>query len=290
MIPLDHLNAVSTADFVAALGAVFEYAPWVAEQAAAHRPFATLSALHSAMLAAVEAAPPDEQLRFLGGHPDLAGGQVHGMAAFSQSEQDALGLSGLDPARSARLQAMNAEYRGRFGIPFILCARRHTRASVLDRLAKRLQSTPEAERLAALAEIALITRLRLAVLVDGPGMPETSGYLSTHVLDTALARPGAGIPVELFEIDDGAALPRVQGVTNADGRTDAPLLSGGPLRIGQYELRFRVAAYFAGLGVLQANPPFLDVIPIRFSIAEPETHYHVPLLVSPGAYTTYRGS
>jgi 2-oxo-4-hydroxy-4-carboxy-5-ureidoimidazoline decarboxylase len=110
------------------------------------------------------------------------------------------------------------------------------------------------------------------------------------VLNTALARPAQGVPVSLLEIDAGAALPLAEGVTNADGRTEAPLLSGAPLRIGVYELRFRVAAYFAGLGLPVSNPPFVDEIPVRFSVAEPETHYHVPLLVSPGAYTTYRGS
>ena len=81
-------------------------------------------------------------------------------------------------------------------------------------------------------------------------------------------------------------LPLVRAITNADGRTDAPLLSGRPLRIGRYELRFEVGAYFGG----DAEPAFLDVIPVRFGIAEAEAHYHVPLLVSPVAFSTYRGS
>jgi 2-oxo-4-hydroxy-4-carboxy-5-ureidoimidazoline decarboxylase len=79
-------------------------------------------------------------------------------------------------------------------------------------------------------------------------------------------------------------------VTNADGRTDAPLLGGGPLRIGSYEIAFHMGPYFAAQAVATSRPPFLDVVPIRFAIAEPEAHYHVPLLASPWAYSTYRGS
>ncbi len=79
-------------------------------------------------------------------------------------------------------------------------------------------------------------------------------------------------------------------LSNRDGRTDAPLIGGRPLPIGRYELRFHVGAYFAGLGVAQGDPPFLDVVPVQFAIAEPEGHYHVPLLVTPWSYSTYRGS
>ena len=79
-------------------------------------------------------------------------------------------------------------------------------------------------------------------------------------------------------------------VTNADGRTEAPLLGGAPLRIGHYQLEFHIGAYFAARGAAASEPPFLDVVPVRFAIAEPEGHYHVPLLVSPWSYSTYRGS
>ena len=82
----------------------------------------------------------------------------------------------------------------------------------------------------------------------------------------------------------------LSAATNADGRTDAPLLSGGSFRTGAYELVFHVGAYFRGAGVPVAEPPFLDAVPIRFTLAEPDGHYHVPLLVSPWSYSTYRGS
>lgn len=289
MTTLDALNAASPADFTAALAEVFEHAPWVAAQGAAARPFLTVTALHAAMFAAVEGAPVEEQVRFLCGHPELAGAAARRgtMAAFSVEEQASLGLDGLD---DAGFDAMNRGYRARFGIPFILCIRRHGRASLLRQFQRRLGGTPDGERAAALREVFLITRLRIAALVDGAGMPEVNGRLSTHVLSTTLAQPGAGIPVSLYNLDGSAAALLTEGVTNGDGRTDAPLLHGAPLRIGEYELRFQVAAYFARVGLPQSDPPFLDTIPVRFSISEPEAHYHVPLLVSPGAYTTYRGS
>jgi 2-oxo-4-hydroxy-4-carboxy-5-ureidoimidazoline decarboxylase len=81
-----------------------------------------------------------------------------------------------------------------------------------------------------------------------------------------------------------------RATTNRDGRTDEPLIGGRPLPIGRYELRFHVGDYFAGGGAPQAEPPFLDVVPVRFAIAEAEGHYHVPLLVTPWSYCTYRGS
>jgi 5-hydroxyisourate hydrolase len=117
------------------------------------------------------------------------------------------------------------------------------------------------------------------------------GRLTTHVLDTAHGRPAAGVAVELWRVDqNGARDLLVSTHTNDDGRTDAPLLQAETLRAGTFELVFGVGPYFAGLGIPLAGPPFLDTIPIRFTIADPLAHYHVPLLVSPWAYSTYRGS
>lgn len=117
------------------------------------------------------------------------------------------------------------------------------------------------------------------------------GRLSTHVLDTALGRPAAAVPIELHRLEKSGAWTLVKSaVTNGDGRTDAPLLIGDDYKPGTYMISFSVAAYFARKGVPQASPPFLDVIPLRFTIGELDGHYHVPLLVSPWSFSTYRGS
>lgn len=113
------------------------------------------------------------------------------------------------------------------------------------------------------------------------------GRLTTHVLDTAAGRPGAGMAVELC---DGVGRKLAAGRTNGDGRLDGALLEGAALAVGRYQLRFHVADYFKSTGMALPDPPFLDVVTIEFGIADPTAHYHVPLLVSPFSYTTYRGS
>ncbi len=283
------LNDAPVDDFVAAIGEIFENAPWIAAEAAALRPFATVTALHDAMMTIVRNAPLDTKLTFLRGHPELAGkvARAGAMTAASIAEQGSLGLNRLSDAAFERFEAVNAAWRAKFGFPFIVCVRRHTRDSILACFARRLDNAVATEIDASLDEIAFISRLRLVEKLTGPGMPVTNGRLSTHVLDTVRGRPAAGVAVSLHEIGANETALLAQTVTNADGRTDAPLIADQPLRIGTYELRFEIGAYFAGLG---ADSPFFDVVPVRFRIAEPEAHYHVPLLASPWTYTTYRGS
>lgn len=115
------------------------------------------------------------------------------------------------------------------------------------------------------------------------------GRLTTHVLDTAHGRPGAGIAIDLYRVD--ATRTRIaQATTNADGRCERPLLEGEGFEVGVYELVFRAGNYFAGQGVTMAKPRFLDEVVIRFGVSDPAAHYHVPLLISPYGYSTYRGS
>ena len=117
------------------------------------------------------------------------------------------------------------------------------------------------------------------------------GRLSTHVLDVVAGRPAAGVAIDLHRYGaDGSAALVKHVVTNADGRTDEPLLIGAAFQTGTYTLTFHIAAYFRRTGSPTADPPFLDSVPLRFTIAEPDGHYHVPLLASPWAYSTYRGS
>jgi 5-hydroxyisourate hydrolase len=115
------------------------------------------------------------------------------------------------------------------------------------------------------------------------------GRLTTHVLDTASGKPGAGILVELYRLE-GERRQIAVATTNADGRCDRPLLEGESFVPGIYELLFRAGNYFAGRGVALPQPRFLDEVVIRFGIADPAAHYHVPLLISPFGYSTYRGS
>lgn len=117
-----------------------------------------------------------------------------------------------------------------------------------------------------------------------------TGRLTTHVLDTAQGRPAANLRIELWRLDSDERTLLKTTRTNADGRTDTPLLAGDELTAGVYELVFAVGDYFAEQPVATAAPPFLDRVPVRFGIADAEGHYHVPLLASPWAYSTYRGS
>jgi 2-oxo-4-hydroxy-4-carboxy-5-ureidoimidazoline decarboxylase len=290
MFQLDYLNTCPADAFAAALGEIFEHSPWVAQGAAPRRPFPTVTALHDAMMAVVRTAPRDRQLSFLQAHPELGSkvGRAPVLTEASRDEQGGLGLDRLSDEEFERFNRLNARYRERFGFPFIICVRRHTRDSILRQFERRVEHATEVEFATAIDEIGLITRLRLVAAVDGPGKPRTQGHLSTHVLDNVRGGPAAGIKVALYEVGASARALILTALTNADGRTDAPLLGGGPLRIGTYELQFTVGDYFRGAAA--ADPPFLDVVPIRFSIAEPEGHYHVPLLVTPWSYSTYRGS
>lgn len=119
-----------------------------------------------------------------------------------------------------------------------------------------------------------------------------AGWLSTHVLDTAHGRPAAGMLVELWRLADGGAARELlfSAPTNADGRTDAPLVEQGMLRQGVYELVFFVGDYFRSDEEDLPTVVFLDRVPVRFGVADPDAHYHVPLLATPWSYSTYRGS
>ncbi len=119
-------------------------------------------------------------------------------------------------------------------------------------------------------------------------MPD--GYLTTHVLDTARGMPAGGMKVELFRIVDEARTLIATKLTNADGRTDGPILPADEFVTGTFELVFHAGAYFDRVGLTEDAPRFVNVVPVRFGISDKTSHYHVPLLVSPFSFSTYRGS
>lgn len=290
---LAELNACRSDDFVAALANIFEYSPWIAEQAAAARPFAGVRALFEAMTSAVARAPAERRLELIKAHPDLADKtqRAAGLTAESNAEQNSVGLDRLSDAEYEAFERVNDAYRAKFGFPYIVCVRRQTRDSILRDFERRLPNDVATEIKASVAEICRIAALRLDQLVAADDRLPVVGRLSTHVLDNHNGKPAAGIALELVELSAlGQSRVVTRALTNADGRTDAPLIGGRPVPIGRYELRFAVGDYFAARGVPLSDPPFLDVIPLRFAVSEPEGHLHVPLLVTPWSYATYRGS
>ena len=119
-------------------------------------------------------------------------------------------------------------------------------------------------------------------------MPD--GYLTTHVLDTARGLPAEGMKVDLYRIDGADWTHLTTKITNSDGRTDGPILPADEFRVGKYELLFYVGEYLDRIGAPAEVPRFLDEVPIRFGISDRTSHYHVPLLISPFSFSTYRGS
>lgn len=117
-----------------------------------------------------------------------------------------------------------------------------------------------------------------------------SGRLTTHVLDTALGKPAQGLKIDLFAIEGETRRLLRTVKTNSDGRVDGPMLDGEAFRVGTYELLFHAGDYLRATGASLPEPAFLDLIPLRFGIADAASHYHVPLLLSPFSYSTYRGS
>ncbi len=183
-------------------------------------------------------------------------------------------------------EAGSTAYEARFGFPFIVCVRRLTPPFVLRGLERRLANTPGSG-----------THRRPGR--DRRTSPACAWWIASPA--RACRRPPA-ICRRTSSIPPAARRPRAsaskcsaratlihEAVTNHDGRTDAPLLADGPLRIGRYELRFHVEDYYAGWPNV-TDPPWYDVIPIRFGVSEPEGHYHIPLLLGAWTYTTYRGS
>ena len=273
---LEELNDLAPNEFAEALDGVFEHASWVAAAVAPYHPFTSSASLHATLMHVVQEAPEEQLLAFLRGHPELTADKLStDLTDASRAEQEGLAMHQAESAGA--LPALNQAYRERFGFPFIVCVTRHTAEDVLRNLHARILHEPCEERERALAEISHITWLRLLVRLGG--VPKF-GYLSTHVLDTQLGAPAAGLALSLFQENQQVC----KTVTDQDGRVGA--LLPAPLRQGLYELVFDVGSYFAKRGI----PTLYTLVPIRFMVTLPETNYHIPLLLSPYGYTTYQGS
>ena len=245
---LSELNACSKDEFVGALANIFEYSPWIAEQAASARPFAGVNQLFAAMKATVDRAAPELRLALIRAHPDLANKtqRAAGLTAESNAEQNSVGLDRLSDAEYEAFERVNNAYRAKFEFPYIVCVRRHTKDSILRDFERRLPNDAKTETQKSIEEICRIAALRVDQLVTADDRLQVQGRLSTHVLDTHSGKPAVGITVELVELSNlGASRVVTRAVTNADGRTDQPLIGGRPVPIGRYELTFSVGSYFA---------------------------------------------
>ena len=202
-------------------------------------------------------------------------------AGWSQFEQGGVASAGEDVLDV--LAAANREYQARFGHIFIVCATGKSAAEMLALLRERLPNSPDAELALAAAEQRKITALRLKKLLsEGLGV----SALTTHVLDTSLGRPAAGVGVTLERREAGVFIELGRGRTDADGRCRELLPPGVSLQPSVYRLSFDSGAYFGERGV----PAFYPQVSVVFEVREPAQHHHVPLLLSPFGYSTYRGS
>eukprot|EP00591_Stephanopyxis_turris_P001204 CAMPEP_0195525126 /NCGR_PEP_ID=MMETSP0794_2-20130614/25377_1 /TAXON_ID=515487 /ORGANISM="Stephanopyxis turris, Strain CCMP 815" /LENGTH=292 /DNA_ID=CAMNT_0040655501 /DNA_START=167 /DNA_END=1042 /DNA_ORIENTATION=+ len=268
------------------LAGIYEHSQWVAtefsQQRDTHSSIETVTALATAMKIIVDNACHERKMELLNAHPDLCEkvGKFEELTDSSKEEQSRAGLSSLTSAEMERFTMLNTSYKQKFSFPFILAVRNASKYTVLAALDGRLPNPVEKEFVAALEQVHKIAWMRLLANLNTQG---SQGFLTCHVLDTANGCPAAKMRIELHRIspEEDAGLVG-EFVTNEDGRLDSgPALKGRNFKVGIYQWTFYVADYFASRGSTTAGQPFLDEIPLRFGIDNPDDHYHVPLLVSP---------
>lgn len=285
-LSLEELNTMDADAFEATLGSIYEHSSWVARVVFAKRPYSSVRALADTMAAAVDASAETDKLTLLNAHPDLAGKAA--LTACSSEEQVRAGLDKCTKEELTQFTELNNAYRAKFGWPFIMAVRNATTRAILGAFERRLKNDSCAERSECLLQIHKIAYMRLLAAVK----PAPTGFLTCHVLDTARGCPAAGMRLTLRRLINNKAYIIGHWFTNEDGRLPGgPALKGAAHRSGTYEWTFYVGEYFLRAGVTtNQGTPFFDEVPIRFGIGDPESHYHVPLLVSPAGCSTYRGS
>jgi hydroxyisourate hydrolase len=284
---LAELNGLGDAAAVSELLRCCGSTRWAHEMAGA-RPFASVDAMTAAADTISAGLDRADWLEAFSAHPQIGSsgsGRSSGSSGSSASSGDwsAAEQAGAASASSdvlARLSEANREYEARFGYIFIVCATGKSAQEMLRLLEGRLDNDPLIEIRIAANEQRKITHLRIAKLL------ESSGRITTHVLDTSRGCPGAGMRVVL-EIRNGDAWSHVgQGTTDANGRL-ATLTGNQPIIAGDYRLTFDTGGYLRARGAADA---FFPDVTITFTVADASQHFHVPLLLNPFGYSTYRGS
>lgn len=286
-------------DILAVLGGIYEHSSWIAETFYSEHvegkdisnTITNVRDLFQVMSSIVDKSTKEQKMDLLCAHPDLCAkiDALKKLTKSSQQEQSNAGLDTLTDAERNSFSIMNREYRNKFGFPFILAARHVTKYTVLSAIEGRLQLSIEAEFAGALFQVSKIAWMRLLAALQITGQ---KGFLTCHVLDTANGCPAANMRIQLHRITpvESAGLLK-EFITNDDGRLPGgPALKEEEFLVGTYQWIFFVGDYFARKHTKTMGIPFLDEIPLRFGMDDPEEHYHVPLLVSPWSYSTYRGS
>ena len=254
-------------------------ARWV-DEVLAGAPYGDVDALVAHARAVATPLSEDELNEALAQHPRI-GEQGDRMSQAEQSAPDAD-----DAELAVRIAEGNREYEQKFGRVFLIRAAGRTRAEILIELRRRLALDHETELQTAIEQLRQIMELRLRTLFSGVGLPEASGrsQITTHVLDTARGRPAGRVPVRLDAFSEGEWHELGKGITDEDGRVDQL----GPSQVpgGRYRVVFDTAAYFATQDLIS----FFPEIAVDFEVWSVDEHFHIPLLLSPFSYSTYRGS
>jgi len=300
------------AEILSFLGTIYEHSPWIAEafyeehlekNNNSDHGIENVNQLYQSMASVLTSSSTssEQKLALLRAHPDLCAkiDQLKSLTQESQTEQSRAGLGSLTDQERETFGAMNEEYKSKFQFPFILAARNATKYTILSAIEGRISRSVEQEFAGALIQVNKIAWMRL---IDKLNVYESNkGFLTCHVLDTAQGCPASRMRITLHRLTDGDG--DVDGdndnerqlvktfITNEDGRLEGgPALKGAEFQVGMYEWTFYVGDYFARSNIKMGGVPFLKEVPLRFGIDNPEEHYHVPLLVSPWSYSTYRGS
>ncbi|CAI3958477.1 5-hydroxyisourate hydrolase (purine catabolism) [Commensalibacter communis] len=284
MTVIQTINQLSVDEFVRQFENVFEHSPWVAQAIVNYRPFASVEQMVNIMGDIVQQADIEKKLVLIRSHPELGYDKIR-LTTESQNEQNRAKLRNLTDQERKKLIELNEAYKNKFNFPFVVCVTNHNNyTAIIHALETRLQSSSEQEIDTAINEIIQIASYRVQnIILNLESNLQLS--LSTHILDLVSGSPAPNVKIALYYNE----ILIFEGKTNHDGRCNISNLTD-PLKPGSYQFAFYISDYFKKQDYPTTNPPFLDVIRVDFGLAKGKLHYHVPLLVSPYGFSTYRGS